>query len=510
MSRRKSFAQVEQSLINLRRSPRFGAQNEAHLRQNLRNPNLEPGRRFPNIGNLKTAEDSETPNLESLRNQAPPSSTARNCVSPISGSGNGNGGADQCVVGGNRKEQEGMCFGSELRRSRRLGKLCAEHSDGLTYNKSSAEVRTAGRSENGCTERSGLRRSSRLSSQKISYIDAEPKLDSVFVEIAENEYVSSEQLDKKNRRRCSSPVGSQEEIREAGHDNEGEKAEAGKRKRNRGKGANGVVPGWTKEQEMALERAYLAMKPTPHFWKKVSKMVGKSAQECFDRINYDSNTPIGPRHRSRVKKKTSPSASCSSLSASKLLCRPIATKKRKTHLSQKKVRELLQKHCTLEKDYEGDLFSVLEGNIGSPLRVSQQTSGSGVCTPQIESPRKGSSSFSTRKKSVSRFSSAAQLISPPVLKPVKNKALHEKYIDQLHCRDAKRRAEFTRAKKTTVGKENLTTSCNQKPNIVKAAKHALESDARDVIRQFQQLQNSPSEDEDDDIQLVDEENEDEL
>ncbi|TQE04517.1 hypothetical protein C1H46_009824 [Malus baccata] len=35
----------------------------------------------------------------------------------------------------------------------------------------------------------------------------------------------------------------------------------------------GVVQGWTKEQELVLQRAYLIAKPTPLFWKKVSKLV---------------------------------------------------------------------------------------------------------------------------------------------------------------------------------------------------------------------------------------------
>lgn len=45
------------------------------------------------------------------------------------------------------------------------------------------------------------------------------------------------------------------------------------RKRKRGEQGNGTVHGWTKQQELALQNAYLAAKPTPHFWKKVSKMV---------------------------------------------------------------------------------------------------------------------------------------------------------------------------------------------------------------------------------------------
>jgi hypothetical protein len=34
-----------------------------------------------------------------------------------------------------------------------------------------------------------------------------------------------------------------------------------------------IAEGWTKEQELALRKAYFTAKPTPHFWKNVSKMV---------------------------------------------------------------------------------------------------------------------------------------------------------------------------------------------------------------------------------------------
>jgi S-adenosylmethionine:diacylglycerol 3-amino-3-carboxypropyl transferase len=46
------------------------------------------------------------------------------------------------------------------------------------------------------------------------------------------------------------------------------------RKRERAEGANKrAVEGWTKDQEMALQRAFFTAKPTPNFWKKVSKLV---------------------------------------------------------------------------------------------------------------------------------------------------------------------------------------------------------------------------------------------
>jgi len=48
------------------------------------------------------------------------------------------------------------------------------------------------------------------------------------------------------------------------------------RKRKRTDEANKrAVHEWTKEQEMVLQRAYFTTKPTPHFWKKVSRLVIK-------------------------------------------------------------------------------------------------------------------------------------------------------------------------------------------------------------------------------------------
>lgn len=48
---------------------------------------------------------------------------------------------------------------------------------------------------------------------------------------------------------------------------------AGKRKRG---GGGEIHEGWTKEQELALQRAYYSAKPSPHFWKNVSKLVTTS------------------------------------------------------------------------------------------------------------------------------------------------------------------------------------------------------------------------------------------
>ena len=53
---------------------------------------------------------------------------------------------------------------------------------------------------------------------------------------------------------------------------EGTKLTGNKRKRKQA-GLQGTNQGWTKQQEVALQRAYFAAKPSPHFWKKVARLV---------------------------------------------------------------------------------------------------------------------------------------------------------------------------------------------------------------------------------------------
>ena len=42
-----------------------------------------------------------------------------------------------------------------------------------------------------------------------------------------------------------------------------------------------VSDDWTKEQDMALRKAYFTARPSPHFWKRVSKMVFSLYIICF-------------------------------------------------------------------------------------------------------------------------------------------------------------------------------------------------------------------------------------
>ncbi|KAJ6861934.1 hypothetical protein NC652_038918 [Populus alba x Populus x berolinensis] len=300
-------------------------------------------------------------------------------------------------------------------------------------------------------------------------------------------------------------------------------ADNNNRKRERAEGANKrAVEGWTKDQEMALQRAFFTAKPIPNFWKKGNYVVcfiswqnvppamprhcrwlflkvncglsyipcqrvvlsfielgvvpGKSAQDYFDKVNSDHMTLPQTFPRSRAKRINSSPLECFSISVSKLL-NPSGPKnkrlscKQKSHLAHKNVRELLQKQNQVNRDYEADLFSILEPKQNSSMQDSK-------LAVEISTPEHSQEKL--------------DIVSPPVLKQVKNKALHEKYIDQLHCREAKRKAAHARAGKSVAGKENRGEINVQKIDVVRAAKNALVLDVRDAIYRLQDVQTNAS------------------
>ena len=230
-------------------------------------------------------------------------------------------------------------------------------------------------------------------------------------------------------------------------------------------------------------------------------MPGKSQQDCFDRIHGDHITPPQSQPRSRAKTIKSSPIQQFSISASKLL-KPIDKKVRrsnilkpKNYVTQKSVEKLLQRHLQVDQDREGDIFSVLEPNIDFSTNAFQPSVA--LSTPKQLKENQGllqscteMSSSSHKKKSLSRFSSSCitNLVSPPVLKQVKNKGLHEKYINQLRCREARRRADSARIQVPVTGKIIGEGNNIQKRDVVKAAKDALVSEARDAINKFQQSQ----------------------
>ncbi|MED6125903.1 hypothetical protein PIB30_073069 [Stylosanthes scabra] len=275
------------------------------------------------------------------------------------------------------------------------------------------------------------------------------------------------------------------------------KNEGGEKARRKRKCGKETAEGWAKEQELALQRAFFSVKPSPGFWKNVSKMVpGKSQQDCFDRIHGDHVTPPQLHPRSRARTVKSSPIQQFSMSASKLL-KPTDKKvrgpnilKSKNCITQKSVEKLLQHRLQVNQDCRGDIFSILEPNIDFSTNASQPSSVA-LSTPKKQKENQWflqgcteTSSSSHKQKSLSRFSSShiTNLVSPPVLKQVKNKGMHEKYINQLRCREARRKANSARLQIPVTGK------IIQKGDVVKAAKVALASEARDAINKFQQSQ----------------------
>ncbi|GKF98318.1 hypothetical protein Tco_0297101 [Tanacetum coccineum] len=103
---------------------------------------------------------------------------------------------------------------------------------------------------------------------------------------------------------------------------------------------------------------------------------------------------------------------------------------------------MLQKKFKVEKDNEADLFSVLEPTLNlfaQPLNPVRLLSTFDSVMVKGEVHKQEGSSI-VHRKSCLRFSSAYKTaVSPPVLKQVKNIALHEKYVDQLKCPEANRK-----------------------------------------------------------------------
>lgn len=237
---------------------------------------------------------------------------------------------------------------------------------------------------------------------------------------------------------------------------------------------------------------------------------GKSAKDCFDKIHSDFMTPPQPQPRSRVKKMNTLSLSpCATklLQSTEKNTNRRRYSKPKNHLSHKAVRQLLQKQTDIDRDKEADFFNALESS-------TNPTAGAFCQDTNFVTPERNKESVHHLRKCLERSSSAhkkhrsrlsgssvAILTSPPVLKPIKNKALHERYVDQLHCREAKRKAATSRTAKVHQNKNDHKNENVIKTDVIKAAKNALMSEARDAINQFQNLQtcamNSFNHDDDD-------------
>ncbi|KAI3978630.1 hypothetical protein MKX01_015805 [Papaver californicum] len=249
------------------------------------------------------------------------------------------------------------------------------------------------------------------------------------------------------------------------------------------------VHGWTKDQDAAFERELILLQ-NPHqisgrrfsyeqYWFQVP---GKTAQDCFNKIHSELVTPPQVQPRSRARKAILSPSSHFSLSGSKLLEPTLNVRwpkgnKQKKHHAQKTLRHLLQKRSAVDQGYEADLFSVLEPNAPTQGCIQE-------CSENL----------SIQKKPLSRFRNSCEtaLVSP--LKQVKNRALHEKYIDRLHCRYARRTAGPT---KCNVAREDKKESTAKKMDDITVARNALVFEANDMISKFKEAQANVVSDNDD-------------
>lgn len=160
------------------------------------------------------------------------------------------------------------------------------------------------------------------------------------------------------------------------------------------------------------------------------------------------------------------------------LVKKLSSRTRRNLVAQKTARHLLKKHCINDQKHEADHFSALETSLNAHSVDFLETSS--PISPNFLTKCSGGSS-SAHQRMLSRFKPFAQGRdpSPAVLKRVKNVALHEKYIDQLHNRDA-RRGNVAAAR---VGKNEG----KPKTDGLTDAKTALMSKAREFISHFQQM-----------------------
>lgn len=237
---------------------------------------------------------------------------------------------------------------------------------------------------------------------------------------------------------------------------------------------------------------------TPNVW---SQVPGKSAQECFDRVHADLATPPQSHPVSRATKLDQTpiadftlSSSIAALGCNKTNAKRPRRGKQKILFAQKAVRHLLRKHQVIDRSKEADLFSVLETSPTALImdfpEVKTPATPQCVPTPVGFLKRCSERSLSARKGTHSRFRppDQANYMSPEVLKPIKNMVLHEKYINQLHCREARRRT-LAKATSSSAARDSRNVT-SLKPDL-RAARTALLSEAKDAVTHFQHLQADP-------------------
>lgn len=213
---------------------------------------------------------------------------------------------------------------------------------------------------------------------------------------------------------------------------------------------------------------------------------GKNAQECFNRIQSNFATPPSIPPKTRLNKGSqmdSPFKKINLLEPNSPKDQTCAqpnrrvSKQKKTRDARKTLRHLLKKQRLVDQVQDADYFSQFEAspvNLPSDVKLPSEFS----CKERLNSDL---------EKNLKPDLSQEQLDpSPAVLKQVKNMEMHEKYIDHLHCVDARRKA-CVRA----CGNKGKEVDLGTQAGGLRDAKTALVSEAQDYIGCYKKLQADP-------------------
>ncbi|KAG6544472.1 hypothetical protein Mapa_014110 [Marchantia paleacea] len=223
---------------------------------------------------------------------------------------------------------------------------------------------------------------------------------------------------------------------------------------------------WTSEQEIALQNAYVSVKPAADFWYHISKRVpGRTAEECFNKFYAGHPTPPAAQ---RSKRQTGNAAE--DAADDDALCKPkgkAAGGKQRLLEAHRTIRNILRKQQVDDEEYEADAFVALERpDVVESLNPEEaegaamlKVTGVPTCTPapvvsETKSSNKrfdnsvtGGLPSDKENRNMNALGSGkgrilvgspAQLCSPEVLKKLKDPTHLDKYIDHLHQRHSRR------------------------------------------------------------------------
>ncbi|KAL3683312.1 hypothetical protein R1sor_001334 [Riccia sorocarpa] len=224
---------------------------------------------------------------------------------------------------------------------------------------------------------------------------------------------------------------------------------------------------WTPEQEMALQNAYITVKPAADFWYHISKRVpGKTPEECFNKFYAGHPTPpAAQKSKRQTQKATGNDVDMLDDPEPK---RVTAKGKQRLLQAHRTIRNILRKQQVEDVDYEADAFVALERpDVVESVLNSEEAKQAVIfkvtevpnCIPEATSETNTNKPFEhivigglpasdKENRNVnagnSRLGRAvsdlqAQCTSPEVLKKVKNPGQLDKYIDHLHQRHNSRR-----------------------------------------------------------------------